>query len=317
MKENVKRFTTVVLVCFSLLYILAKPAAACCDPPCGTCEHCSGGLCVDDADGTDCGNCKECSGGSCQSTCSNTCCNDVCCEAGQICCDGTCCDPDDCCNGCESCNNGSCVDDDNKCDSLLCQECDDGVCEDRCPPLGLHCYFGDCVECIDILDCELCEECENHECVHPCDECYYPNYCAYACTCVECYPGPVDTTTCSSENSTTECDCSQNILNPCGGVEESVVYSGSSLTSCTGPDCSSDDVLCYTTYQTCKTSSAVKPLLWCVADDTGPPPPAPWPKSCKLNTDIPGPGCWDCVNTYESGDPTYEPKGVCPTEAWP
>jgi len=62
MKENAKRNTTILLACFLLLYILPTTAVGCCDPPCGTCEHCVGEVCVDGADGTDCGDCKECEG---------------------------------------------------------------------------------------------------------------------------------------------------------------------------------------------------------------------------------------------------------------
>ncbi len=245
--------------------------------------------------------CESCIGDSCE-VCGG--------DTNMTCCNGDCCDP----ALCESCINGSCV----GCDPDDCETCGvDGECEDSCPPLGLYCVTGNCVECRDISDCELCELCMSHECVHPCDLCYWPKYCGYACACVECYPGPEDTTKCSGENSTTECDCSQNILNPCGGVEESVVYSGASLTSCTGPDCSSANVLCYTTYQSCRVSTSYTPLLWCVSGETGPQPPAPWPKSCTLDLSHPGPGCWDCTNSYESGVPTYEPKDECPTEAWP
>jgi len=250
---------------------------------CGVCEYCVIDTCVNEDDGTDCGSgdCKECISGSCVY------------KSG---------------NDCEK---------NSDCDTDNCETCEDCVCTDSCPPLGLYCILYECRECRDILDCELCELCMSHECVHPCDDCYYPKYCGYACACVECYPGPEDTTTCSGENSTTACDCSVNIFNPCSGVEESVVYSGASLTSCTGPDCSSADVLCYTTYQSCRTSGVVQPLKWCVSNDVGPPPPAPWPKSCQLNLDIPGPGCWTCTNSFESGVPTDEPQGECPTEAWP
>jgi hypothetical protein len=166
------------------------------------------------------------------------------------------------------------------------------------------------------LDCVLCEECELHKCVHPCDECFSPKYCGYACACVECEYGEEDTTTCSTANNTTECDCSENIFNPCSSGE-SVVYSGNSLKSCTGPNCGSANVLCYTTFQTCTTSGSYAPLEWCTPHDTGPLPPAPWPQSCQVNLEIPGPGCYTCANSFNGGVQTYVPQGDCPIEQWP
>lgn len=285
-----------VAYCLAYLFLfsLTVPAMAW-PPPCPDClkgENCDEyvGDCVDDYDCSGCESCVDCW-----------------CEDDESKCPGE----------CDTCDDGTCTDHDYNCSSIDCEICNDGVCEDRCPALGKHCWLGTCVECRDVLDCELCWECINHECVHPCDECYYPKYCGYACACVECYYGEEDTTTCSTANSTTECYCSINIFNPCSSPAESVVYSGATLTSCTGPDCDSVDVLCYTTYPGCKVSGSYQPLKWCSANDVGAPPPAPWPYSCQLNLDIPGPGCWTCVNSFESGDPTDEPQGDCPVEAWP
>ena len=165
------------------------------------------------------------------------------------------------------------------------------------------------------MDCELCYECTHNKCVHPCDdECYYPKYCGYACACVECeyVEEEEDTTTCSTANSTTECDCSVNIFNPCSSTEESVVYSGNSLKSCTGPDCDPVDVLCYTTYQSCTTSGSYQPLKWCAGGDM-----VGVPYWCQIDLNLICPGCWTCANSFESGVPTYESQGDCPDEAWP
>ena len=128
---------------------------------------------------------------------------------------------------------------------------------------------------------------------------------------MECEYGEEDTTTCSTANSTTECDCSHNIFNPCSSARESVVYSGNSLKSCTGPNCDPVDVLCYTTYQGCKVSESINPLEWCTGAGLG------GRIVCEVMLGVPGPGCWTCVNSFEGGVPTNESQGDCPTEAWP
>ena len=286
-------------------------------PPCHTCTPTGWE--------NDCGAGQTCCGGSC---CSNTCCNGVCCGSGQSCCGGECCNPDDCCNGeccpggcCEDsdctgechngCSNCQCVDDDIKCSSIDCETCNEGVCEDECPALGKHCWYGECVECRDILDCELCYECENHECVHPCDECYYPKYCGYACACVECYPGPDDTTTCSGEDGDECTGCTEWPISPCSGAGDIIVYTNNSLTTCTGTDCETrQDVLCYTTYDQCEAEEWI-PFFWCKYN-------VPGPDTCSFDIEHPiGPGCWPCVIDEGSADPTYGTRGICPTEAWP
>lgn len=294
-----------LLVCF-LLSGFTMPAIACPPPYCGSCCHWEGpvpgGSCQLNT-GADCGDCSGC-GGECY-TCSGC----------------WCLDDESKCSGCKRCSVGTCVDADHKCSWRFCQDCNDGECEDRCPALGKHCDSdtGSCEECVDVLHCELCEECIFHKCVHPCDDCDPPKYCGSACACVECeyVEEEEDTTTCSTANNTTECDCSINIINPCSSAEESVSYSGNFLKSCTGPNCGSDNVLCYTTYQSCTTSGSYQPLHLCIGNDVGPPPPAPWPSSCTLNLDIPGPGCYTCANSFSAGVPTYESQGDCPIELWP
>jgi len=287
MRTKTSRLLLMSVAYFLMIFAFAQLAEG---HSCG-CGYWNGSSCTCSGDCPACEDCKS-SGESCscQPNCGTNehCCTDAgeyCCPDGKECCEGDCCGSDQHC----------------------CTDATDGYCCDD----GKYCWYGFCVECRDLLDCELCEECIGYNCVHPCDECYYPMYCAYACACVECYPGEEDTTTCSSANSTTECDCSMNLLNPCSSAAESVVYSGASLTSCTGPDCSSKDVLCYTTYDECKVSGSYQALKWCSGNDVGPP-------TCQIILDLPpGPGCWTCVNAFESGDPTHEPQGECPTEAWP
>jgi len=172
MKEKKKRYTIFLLACFLLLYILSKPAVACCDPPCGTCEHCVDEICVDDADGTDCGNCKECSGGSCVSTCSNTCCNDVCCSTTKPCCNNSCCSNtccnDVCCGAGQTCCNGTCCDSGDCCNNNICCDSGEVCCTDSgsyCCPSGETCCEGDC------CDPALCKSCVSGTCqiaVLPC-----------------------------------------------------------------------------------------------------------------------------------------------------
>ncbi len=327
-----------LLTCL-LLWIFTASVMACCDPPCTGCKTCEAGVCVTDDD--NCHTCKECisissTHGECQyrngyncmttSDCTGECESCVSCsceddpskctgECHNGCSGGNCVDDESKCPGeCDTCDDGTCTDHDYECNWRLCETCNDGECEDRCPALGKYCNYdtGMCEVCVYNFHCELCEECIHHKCVHPCDDCVYPKYCGYACDCVECYYGEEeDTTTCSTTQSYTECDCSINIFNPCSSNEESVVYSGNSLKSCTGPDCDPVNVLCYTTYQTCRTSGDYQPLKWCGGDLV--------PPTCvlDLSAPVPGPGCWTCVNSFESGFPTYESQGDCPIEDWP
>jgi len=334
-----------LLVCFLLFSPTVSLIAHEC-PPCEGCQSCEAGVCVDDPDNCIpcqncvdaecvddndlCEDCQTCSIGYCDDDCTTgQCCDDdVCvddCPSGE-CCNGTCCDSGNCCNSTTCCSNS---------DDICCTDsgsycCESGktCCEGNCCDLGIECCDGDCcndpskpnchldtmcVECSDALDCDLCEDCVGFNCVHPCDSCNWPKYCGYACVCVECnYDSQEeDTTTCSVENSTSECDCSHNIINPCSSSEESVVYSGNSLKSCTGPDCDSVDVLCYTTYQECNTSGSISPLEWCTGVGPG------LQLVCEVMLGVPGPGCYTCVNSFEAGVPTYESQGDCPIEDWP
>jgi|GEM_PF-7113169 len=283
-------------------------AIACPPPPCGDCKTWNTETEVCDSD---CNTSQCCDNDSCVDDCpTGSCCDDTCCGATQCCDDGSC--VTTCPGECKTCSIfGVCEDDDSECSSVDCEDCNNGTCEDRCPALGEHCWLAMCVQCRDILDCDLCEDCVNYQCKHPCDECYIPKYCGSACACVECEYGEEDTTTCSTANSTTECDCSHNIFNPCSSARESVVYSGNSLKSCTGPDCDPVDVLCYTTYQGCKVSESINPLEWCTGAGLG------GRIVCEVMLGVPGPGCWTCVNSFEGGVPTNESQGDCPTEAWP
>ena len=295
-----------VLICLlSLSFIV--PARAW-PPPCPDCYYWNGSSCV--PYGNCWGGCPECeSCVNCYCDCTSECCDDSDCTGCESCVDCACVDDDDNCTGCEDCVSGSCEDNDLNCSSIDCETCNEGVCEDECPALGEYCWYGDCVECIDVLDCELCYVCIHHECVHPCDECYYPKYCGSACACVECYPGTDDTTTCSSGLSSDDCTgCTEWPISPCSGREK-VVYTNNTLTTCTGPDCGSVDVLCYTTYE-CEAEGWI-PFLWCKYN-------VPGPNTCSFDIEHPvGPGCWSCVIDEESADPTYEPQGDCPVEAWP
>jgi hypothetical protein len=213
------------------------------------------------------------------------------------------------CSGCYTCSGCSCV---LNCSSIDCETCNEGVCEDQCPALGKHCYYGSCVECRDVLDCESCYECGvTHECEHPCDECYYPKYCGYACACVECYPGPDDTTTCSGTDYDECVGCSMNPLYPCAEAGNQRVYTHNTLTTCTGPNCETrQDVLCYTTYDECEPGPWI-PLIWCVGNDVGPP-------SCQIEDLLNPIGCWNCsIDPLDGGVPSFRTRGFCPTEAWP
>jgi len=285
-----------------------------CVPACTPCQTCEAGVCVDDDDL--CDDCQYCYMGTCMpyGDCGGGC---PACESCVSCwcqCTSECCQDSDCTGECHNgCSNCSCVDDNTECEYFDCEICNGGMCEDKCPALGKHCLteLGLCVECRDVLDCELCEECDDvmHTCEHPCDDCDPPKYCGYACVCVECYYGEEDTTTCSTANSTTECDCSINIINPCSSPGETIIYSGNSIKSCTGPDCDSVKVLCYTTYPKCKTNGSVQPLKWCGGDVL--------PPTCVIDVYQPGPGCYTCVNSFESGLRAYEYQGDCPIEDWP
>ena len=121
MIENMKRYATIILVCFSLLCLFPKSVIANCAPMCDICEYCVIDTCYDKSAGTDCGNCKECDGaGSCDSICSSgeDCCNDdICCDSGDVCCTDsgsyccpsgkTCCEGT-CCESAQTCCNGTC-----------------------------------------------------------------------------------------------------------------------------------------------------------------------------------------------------------------
>jgi len=302
---------------------------------CGYCQKCSGGACADDDDagngdevciepGVECktcqwgdceddddeceGECKSCSSGVCgddESKCPGEC---------DSCDDGICVDDESKCPGeCDTCDDGICVDDDWECryNWRLCETCNDGECEDKCPALGKYCDYvtGQCEVCVANFHCELCEQCNAlHECVHPCDTCQWPKYCGWACSCVECSEGAEDTTTCSTSNDSTECSCS-GIIYPCSGEKETKVYSGNPIKSCTGDDCFTDNVLCYTTYDGCEPFGSYTPLLWCLTSGTGLP-------TCTINLDIPGPGCYNCVHDT-TGFRTNEDTRLCPTEHWP
>ena len=250
------------------------------DDNCDGCEICDGdGNCVDDDD--ECsyyGYCYSCEEGECVDD------NDKC-SGCESCIDGYCVDDDYNCYGCKDCVNASCTDNDENCD--YCQDCIFGECIDndnKCMTCQ-YCLGGACWD-----DCPSCQECVNDECVHFCDNCDFPKYCANKCVCVECYYGTEDTTTCSSGQSYTLCDCSHNIISPCSSAEVSVVYSDKSLKSCTGPDCDSEEVLCYTTYQAYTTSGGINPLQWCLYS-------VPPPDACGINPDYPGPGCYPlCQN---------------------
>jgi len=289
-----------LLAVFAAVLVCWSAAVFACEPECPDCW--SG----DDCDVYDCDPNQECCGGSCITACTG-------CQS----CDGSsCADDDDNCTGCKSCNEGTCEDDDSECNSSACQECNNGVCEDSWPPLGLYCIIGECVECRNILDCDLCQQCVNNECVHPCEDCQWPEYCGSACACVECYPGPEDTTTCSDpEFNFDDCTgCTIDVITPCSGAEDIVVYTGNTLTTCTGPDCEMrKDVLCYTTYDNC-VPGIFKPFRWCISSDI-----LGEPASCGFILDQPPPpGCYPCApDPFEEGERTYETRGVCPLEVWP
>lgn len=330
-----KKLIIGLLACALLLsHLTTTLLGSGCDPPCTGCQNCEDGVCVDrDYLCPDCHYCYmgtcipygDCGGGcptcescvSCWCQCTSECCEDSDCtgECHNGCSGCNCVDDESKCPGeCDTCDDGTCTDHDYLCNWRLCETCNDGECEDRCPALGKYCNYdtGMCEVCVDDFHCELCEECNVlHECVHPCDDCTWPKYCGYACFCVECNYnyGQEDTTTCSTANSTTECHCSINLFSPCSSTEESVVYSGFSLKSCTGPDCDPVSVLCYTTYETCRTSGDYQPYKWCGGDVL--------PPTCVIDVYQPGPGCWTCVNSFESGFPTYESQGDCPIEDWP
>lgn len=319
------RTISFLVIVFLLLSSLTMPAISCPPPYCGSCCHWvstgpgpSDGYCDLDT-GADCGDCSGCTG-ECESCVSCSCEDDPSKCTGEChngCSGGNCVDDESKCPGeCDTCDDGNCTDHDYECNWRLCETCNDGECEDRCPALGKYCNYdtGMCEVCVIDSHCELCEECGvTHKCEHPCDDCYYPKYCGAACSCVECNYnyGQEDTTTCSTANNTTGCDCSDSIFSPCSSAEESVVYSGNFLKSCTGPNCGSANVLCYTTYNTCRTSGSIRPLQWCAGVDFY------GNLVCDCILGVPGPGCYTCVNSFEAGVPTYESQGDCPIEDWP
>lgn len=128
MKENKKRYVTILLGCFLLLYILPKAVFACCIPPNSctpTCQACTGEVCVTDNDGADCEGteCKKCSGGECVYRSGNDCEENSDCDNCDICDDCFCtdsCDPD----YCESCIDDTCK----VCGGDTNQACCDGTC---------------------------------------------------------------------------------------------------------------------------------------------------------------------------------------------
>ncbi len=333
---------SLVLCSMVFMHVFSYNASAC-EPDCGPCMHwddeagedgeCvlnTGATCSEDADcGGGCGLCDT--EDSCDCYASDELCTGECdycytatsgsyyfcadddenCSAPTPeCVDGKCVECEWYCSTGQECCGGTCI---TECDSSDCMECDpdSNTCVSECSdPNKPHCYLRACVQCRNILDCALCETCEYNRCKHPCDDCVWPKYCGAACTCVECTEGTEDTTTCSTSNSFTECDCSINIFSPCYGSHETKVYSGHSLESCTGDDCETrNDVLCYTTYSKCEVSGAYKALHFCVG------PAGPF--SCTT-MEIPGPGCYLCVrDSFELGIETFETRGVCPTELWP
>lgn len=275
---------SLVLCSMLFMHVFSYNASACL-PDCGPCMH------WDDDALDDGGECVLDSGATCSE------------------------DPD-CGPECGDCNwNCQCEDRYTECPGgfLTCYDCVAGTCEWNCTDPNLPaCHLGNCVQCVSILDCDLCETCEYNQCKHPCDDCVWPEYCGAACSCAECTEGTEDTTTCSTSNGFTNCDCSINLFSPCGGTQTSRVYTGYSLESCTGDDCEiRNDVRCYTTYSGCAAQGLIHPLQWCVGQDIGPP-------SCTLNIEYAGPGCFDCViDPFELGIETFETRGVCPPEVWP
>lgn len=194
-----------------------------------------------------------------------------------------------------------------------CQVCRDGNCENRCLEEE-YCVSGACVECRNMLDCPICHDCDLlGECVHNCDSCIYPEYCA-GCNCRECSYDYMqeDFLTCdSSKTKYAVCECSMNLINPCSG-HEAKVYSGNTLKPCTGPDCGTKDVLCYTIKEEgCMVTDTYQPLKWCTGDIVG-------QQSCALDITIPpSTGCYDCVSSGEPGEPVHEPSGYCPPPSDP
>ena len=300
---------TVFLTCWLSLSSLPTAAIAWeCNPTCSpsACEACEAGVCVYQCSSANCetcfeGSCIECFyGGECTS-----------CQGGS------CVDDESKCPGeCDTCDDGTCTDHDYECNWRLCETCNDGECEDRCPALGKYCDYdtGMCEVCVDDFHCELCEQCNVlHVCVHPCDDCVWPEYCGAACSCMECYPGPEDTTTCSASKSEDDCTgCSMNPISPCSRAGGIVVSTGSSLTTCTGPDCEIlYDVLCYTTYEECE-AGVFNPFLFCTPSGL-----VGVPYSCEINLEYPV-GCWPCrQDWFEEGEEVYANRGVCPPEDWP
>lgn len=296
-----------------------------CEADCTAEQCCDDDVCVSSCPSSEC-----CDVGFCVSSCTNGCCDDgtcvsscpsgECCDDGECvssCPGGGCCDDGTCvttCPGeCHYCLGGTCTDSDFECNWRLCETCNDGECEDKCPALGKYCDYvtGMCEVCVDNFHCELCEQCNAlHKCVHPCDTCQWPKYCGWACSCVECSEEAEDTTTCSTSNDpVSECSCSHNPLSWCGGTNETIIYSGNPIKSCTGDDCFTDKVLCYTTYDGCVVSGSYKPLLWCLYSGTA--------YGCALETSIPGPGCYNCVLDPATALRTNEDTRLCPTEHWP
>lgn len=276
---------SLVLCSILFMHVFSYNASAC-EPDCGPCMHW-------DADEGDDGECVLDSGATCS-------------------------EDSDCGPECGDCTwDCQCEDRYTRCPGgyLTCYDCVAGTCEWNCTDPNLPaCHLGNCVQCVSILDCDLCETCEYNQCKHPCDDCVWSEYCGDSCFCAECTVGAEDTTTCSTSNNSSECDCSINIFFPCSGSTETIVYTGNSLESCTGDDCETrNDVLCYNTYSTCEVSGLYHPLSWCTQ---------PTPEigdECTFNNDIPSAGCYNCApDQFESGIETTATRGVCPFETpWP
>ncbi len=89
----------------------------------------------------------------------------------------------ECHGGCYTC---TCLDDSSKCNAANCEECNNGICEDRCVPLGEYCDgAGECVYCRNDSDC-------NEKLGGDCWSCSIYNdacYCMTRCGCGEGYIG--------------------------------------------------------------------------------------------------------------------------------
>ena len=287
------------LSCLLLLSSVTVPTIACCegDPPgnpaCYECEDRAWVL----KDSAECGQDSDCTG-ACHNGCS----------------DCSCANDDTKCTGCKSCVDGECEDDNSKCSTILnCEECNNGTCENRCPPLGKYCdWAGECVECRSTAHCDdECKQCLDNECKHGCTACYTPWYCANACYCTDCSTEE-DYDECNvSKNEDYECDNCDDTMNPsCPGTMRE--YTGNAKITCTTThsDCSNDDHLCYTVYN-CTVSGFV-PLHSCGTGDMPTNPP-----SCLINLDFPS-LCRECgKDSSDEGDPWYTDNNTCPTEEWP